>query len=184
MLTDDALQARLQSRFALVVHFSTVMGREQAFPDDLLAVIKGGWREWPLSCCVVWPDHPMRLPGHVGVVLSPRVQNVLSAYGDDAGSFVTPAGDNEALGSGGLSEAALEATFAPKGEYNEWRVRGAPVVAIYVDNPKRIVARRWVTLPDGEQTLVERPHTLAEVLAATCEPVVTYADGALLYLRR
>jgi hypothetical protein len=140
-MTNEELKMALQERKALVVHFSThAMTREGAFfPKDLHNAIEKK-NQWTLSCCAIWPGHAMDLPGSVGVIFEPTVDNVVSVSGDDSGSGEV---DGEEVSEGKkLTDDALKESFNATGFYNEWRVRGAEVKGIFVADPCGIVVRK------------------------------------------
>lgn len=148
-MTLEDLQAKLAARQALIVHFSAhaVMRVGLEYPTDLQQVLAEK-ELWPLSCSVLTPGHHMDLTGSVGVILEPRtVEDVLIVYHDDAGAYDV-AGDNQSRGAA-LSDATFDASIddTVPGSYNEWRVRGAKPVGIFVRDPANIQVRKKVTLP-------------------------------------
>lgn len=150
-MTDKDLSDYLAAKGAAVVHLShhAVMDPSRPiFPEDLRRAIAKR-DEFNLSCVVVWPGHGMPLPGSVGVIFKPICANVLSAANSDSGSTMLPDGFD---GSGGLplSPATLASTFDVWiGNYNEWRVRGAEVVGIFVADPSNIEVKMAVVLNAG-----------------------------------
>lgn len=148
-MTDVELNAELSARDALVVHFShhATMREGVFFPQDLHDAIQ--YRDdWPLSCCVVWPNHQMELPGSVGVIFSPSVSDVLSVLNTDSGSSIGVGGKDNSDGIP-LSRQSLSASFNVLGHYNEWRVRGAEVYGVYVSDVDSIAVRKEVRLDVG-----------------------------------
>jgi len=137
----------LKSRSALIVHFSHHGNMREAgmFPNDLQDTIQNV-ENWTLSCCVVWPDHKMSLPGSVGVVLRPRsLGSIVSVREIDSGSSTQENGEDWGFGLP-LTRESFAGSFAvPAGEYNEWRVRDFDVVAVYVDG-KPLGKKRSVTM--------------------------------------
>ena len=135
-MTGEELNALLAQKQALLVHFShhSNMREGSEFPGDLQAAIDNVSR-WDLSCCLIWPGHPMKLPGSVGVIIEPTVSGVVSVSPDDSGS--------SSLGSLGeqLTKESLERSFAlAPGRYNEWRIVGKRALGIFVTDPNCI----WV----------------------------------------
>lgn len=153
LMADADLTFALERQKAVVVHFShhANMRENGVFPDDLQNAIKNK-DVWSLSCSVLWPGHKMQPCGSVGVMFRPTMDSVLSVYNSDSGSFLGPDGTDI---SGGLPLNAdtFESTFQVVGEYNEWRVKGAEVIGIFVHDINQIEAKGWDEipgLPDGE----------------------------------
>ncbi|MEQ9039406.1 MAG: hypothetical protein RIE24_13740 [Silicimonas sp.] len=148
MLDPAELRSLLVSRGICIVHFShhANMREGGVFPDDLLAAIEHS-DQWNLSCCALWPGHQMALPGDVGLIFEVDHPNqILSVCADDAGASQT---DDGAEVSGGLepTKETIEASLAvPLGGYNEWRVKGARVAGIYVENPDSICVKQKLSV--------------------------------------
>lgn len=145
-MTHEELLAKLEARQALIVHFSAhaVMRAGLDFPTDLQQVLAEKER-WPLSCSVLTPGHRMDVTGSVGVILEPRAaEDVLRVHHDDAGAYDDD-GANQSLGAA-LSDAAFDASIndTGPGAYNEWRVRGARPVGIFVLDPATILVRQTI----------------------------------------
>ncbi|MGE4302607.1 MAG: hypothetical protein AB7E24_01080 [Novosphingobium sp.] len=152
--------AKLDARQALIVHFSAhaLMRKGVDFPTDLKQVLAGK-EPWPLSCSVLTPGHHMNVTGSVGVILEPRaVEDVLRVHHGDAGAY-DDAGVNQSLGAV-LSDATFDASIddTEPGAYNEWRVRGARPVGIFVLDPTNILVRQKFSF--------EGPYGLEEDIAA------------------
>jgi hypothetical protein len=147
-MTDEELSDYLAAKGAVVVHLShhAVMDRERPiFPEDMLRAIDKR-AEFNLSCVVVWPGYGMPLPGSVGVIFKPLCENVVSAANSDSGSTMLADGSD---GSGGfpLSPETLASTFNVWiGNYNEWRVRDAEVLGIFVADPPNILVKKEIVL--------------------------------------
>ncbi|MBR0670744.1 hypothetical protein [Neoroseomonas soli] len=170
-MTYDELRARLKARQALIVHFShhAAMRGELVYPTDLRQVF-AEQEAWPLSCSVLTPGHRMKVVGSVGVVLEPRTaEDVLRVYHDDAGAYAEGS-NNHSLGEL-LSAASFDASLnrvAP-GSYNEWRVRGAKPVGLFIEDPANIEVRHKAQceLPWGTETIIAPKRIcLAEVRTA------------------
>jgi len=146
-MTDDILTAALEQRKAVVVHFShyAKMRADGVFPDDLQKAISNK-DEWPLSCSVLWPGHPMQPCGGVGVMFRPTAASVLSVSNTDAGSFSESDGTDHSGGQP-LNLDTFESTFQVDGAYNEWRVRGAEVIGIFVHDIYRVEAKSAMLIP-------------------------------------
>ncbi|WP_089258517.1 hypothetical protein [Cereibacter sphaeroides] len=160
-MTHEDLLAKLDARQALIVHFSAhaVMREGLDFPTDLQQVLAEN-ESWPLSCSVLTPAHRMDVTGSVGVVLRPRtIENVLRVHFADAGAY-DDAGTNQSLGAL-LSDESFDASIdkVVPGTYNEWRVRAASPVGIFVLDPANIFVR--------QKTSVEGPYGPEEVIAAS-----------------
>lgn len=189
-MTDDSLLAELDAYKAAVVHFShhANMRKDGVFPDDLQAAILNKDR-WPLSCSVLWPDHAMQPCGSVGVIFKPAVASVLSVSNTDAGSREGDDGIDRSAGEP-LTLDAFKKTFQVSGAYNEWRVRGAEVVGIFVHDIDRIEAKKLLEIPGlpGGELLLEigcARIDLAEVFDAfTTLPVFTMTSSGLARVSR
>lgn len=170
-MTHEELLAKLAARQALIVHFSAhaVMREGLDFPTDLQQVLAEK-ELWPLSCSVLTPGHNMDVTGSVGVILRPRrVSDVLRVHHDDAGAY-DDAGTNQSLGAA-LSDASFDASIdgTVPGAYNEWRVRGAEPVGIFVLDPANILVRQKFSVdgPYGwEDTIAAGAISLDAVRAA------------------
>jgi hypothetical protein len=157
-MTYDDLLARLKARQALIVHFShhAAMRGDLVYPTDLQQVLAE--REmWPLSCSVLTPGHRMVVVGSIGVVLEPRTaQDVLRVYHGDAGAYAE-GNENYSLGEL-LSCASFDASLdeVVPGTYNEWRVRGAKPLGLFVENPANIEVRQLIQYegPWGTETTI------------------------------
>ena len=146
-ITFDEMWNELAQRQALIVHFSNHadMGRKEAyFPNDLQSAIKNyqNGPHWPLSCSVLWPGHKMSPVGSVGLILEPQsINNILSVKKSDSGSMCFQDGSEGSLGDP-LTKASLNSSFEVKqGDYNEWRVRGAKPVGIFIHDLCNIEVR-------------------------------------------
>jgi hypothetical protein len=151
-MKDNDLVKALAQREACVVHFSHHANMREGglFPKDLQEAI-AHHHKWNLSCCVLWPDHDLDLPGSVGVIFEVRtVTSVISICDGDAGAYQSDGGD-EFSGGVPLSEESFESTFGASGPYNEWRISGAQVKGIFVNNVHSIQAKKRLTfLVNGE----------------------------------
>ncbi len=167
-VSDADLERELRGRSALVVHFShhsnmPRTGRKveaDEFPGDMLNAIAIS-KDQALSCTVVWPGHGMEPVGSVGIVFAPKVANVLSAHPSDAGTFKGRDGEDVSLASP-LRRDSLLSTFEPEGRYNEWRVKGAEVIGIYIDQMRDILVKRPLENLNGE--IAAETVTLDQVL--------------------
>ena len=170
-MTDQELFDYLAAKGAAVVHLShhAVMNPTRPnFPDDMHRAIAEK-DKFNLSCVVVWPGHGMPLPGSVGVIFKPTCANVISAASSDSGSMTLSDGTDGSFGLP-LSPEALDATFNVWiGNYNEWRVRGAEVVGIFVADPSSIQVKKEVVLKAGGHEFKDvgaTPIAMDEVFAA------------------
>lgn len=141
-MTDAELDNALNERQALVVHLShhANMRAGGEFPSDLQQAIQNR-TAWPLSCVVIWPNHGMDLPGSVGVIFHPRIENILSVSNSDSGSSVALDGTDVSAGLG-LTWDTLKWSLNVMGAYNEWRIQGATPIGIFVSDPGLIQAKR------------------------------------------
>ncbi len=182
-MTREELLAKLNARQALIVHFSAhaVMREGLDFPSDLQQVLAEK-EPWPLSCSLLTPGHQMDVTGSVGVILEPRTaEDVLRVHYDDAGAY-DAAGINQSLGAA-LSDAAFDASIddTVPGAYNEWRVRAAKPVGIFVLDPANILVRQEITCegPYGPiETIAALPISLDAVRAMfSGQPILTMTPG-------
>ncbi len=189
-MTDDTLLAQLNARKATVVHFShhANMRDGGVFPYDLQQAILNK-DKWSLSCSVLWPGHSMQPCGSVGVIFQRTVASVLSVSNTDAGSHMGDDGIDRTAGEP-LSFDSFAKTFQVTGAYNEWRVRGASVLGIFVHDIVRLGAKKRLEvpgLPDGG-VLHEIGCTcidLVEVFDAfPALPVFTIAPAGLVSVSR
>ncbi|OYU45718.1 MAG: hypothetical protein CFE44_06015 [Burkholderiales bacterium PBB4] len=189
-MTDQELSDFLVAKGAAVVHLShhAVMDPNRPiWPEDMRRAIAKR-AALNLSCVVAWPGHPMSLPGSVGVICKPACAHVISAAGSDSGSTMLPDGSD---GSAGLSLTpdSLAATFevAP-GSYNEWRVRGAEVVGIFIADPTNIYVKKAVRLSAGGVEFDDVAATRISIDEVFAEfprhPVFTFGVAGLVEIRR
>ncbi|WP_374682861.1 hypothetical protein [Accumulibacter sp.] len=170
-MTDQELSAFLATKGAAVVHLSHHAVMDPArpiWPEDMRRAIAKK-DDFNLSCVVVWPGHRMPLPGSVGVIFKPTCANVVSASSSDSGSTMLPDGSDGSAGFP-LSPETLASTFDVwNGTYNEWRVRGAEVVGIFVADPSNIEVKKDVVLNAGGhefKDVAATSITMGEVFAA------------------
>lgn len=185
-MTDDELATALRTRNALVVHFSHHANMREGglFPKDMRDAIQHR-EDWVLSCCVVWPGHQMQLPGSVGIIFLPSVANVVSVSNCDSGSTTTLDG-SEYSGGSLLTPETLDNTFEVSGSYNEWRIKGAGVQGIFVQNPNHIHAKKEVPLQLGDGVIIEiaaESISINDVFAAFPSfPVFTMSGSGVIEL--
>lgn len=159
----------LAQKIIAVVHFShyAVMNHRVSFPHDLIYAIKNYQTE-TRSCCAVFPDHGMQLPGSVGLILNPKLSQLLSVCGSDSGSSDI-GGDEGSLGEEPTEDSILRSLCITDGGYNEWRVRGASPSGIFVADPKNIQAKQKVkyTVEEEQYTdIVSKRICLSQVFEA------------------
>jgi len=157
------------------------------FPEDMRRAMVMR-EELNLSCVVVWPGHRMSLPGSVGVIFKPKCANVHSVSNSDSGSTTLADGTDGSLGRP-LTQKTLAATFdVQPGHYNEWRVCGAEVIGIFVDDPRNISVKKELVFDVGGEmvrSIAADPIALAEVFSAfpTC-PIYTMGTTGLVEIFR
>ena len=170
-----------------IVHFShfAVMNHAVEFPVDLHHAIDNYQAE-TRSCCAIWPRHQMPLPGSVGVIFEPSLAHVLSVLPIDAGSSDV-SGSEYSGGSPPSEEAILESFNVPFFRYNEWRVRGAKPIGIFVDNPHNIQVKKKelfsVCGETTEQIVCKEIPFSAVVDAFPTLPIYTIGPDGLIDLR-
>lgn len=189
-MTHQELLEKLNARQALIVHFSAhaVMRDGLEYPTDLQQVLAEK-EPWPLSCSVLTPSHHMDVTGSVGVILEPRTaEDVLCVHHDDAGAYDVD-GANQSRGAA-LSDAAFDASIddTVPGAYNEWRVRGARPVGIFVLDPANIMVRQKFPMPgpfDEEEIIAAGTISLDAVrVAFPGQPIWTMTPAGPRQLRR
>jgi hypothetical protein len=136
----------LSERGIVIVHFSHLasMAHPVAFPTDLRHAIES-YRDETRSCCALWPGHHMDLPGSVGVIFDPAFAHVVSVLGNDSGSSDYGGSENSA-GCPPSEGAILDSLAVPFGGYNEWRVRGAEPIGIFVANPHDVCVKQSIPI--------------------------------------
>jgi len=144
---ESEFQKLLVNRGIVIVHFShhAVMGHSVEFPDDLQHAI-AQYQSETRSCCALSPGHCMETPGSVGIIFRPTFEQVVSVLSDDSGS--SDFGGSENSGGHTPSEQTILASLdVPAGRYNEWRVRGARPIGIFVTDTGNICAKKKVRIP-------------------------------------
>lgn len=69
------------------------------------------------------------------------------------------------MGAAPEEEAILESLSVPIGGYNEWRIRGAIPIGVFVAKPQCILAKQESTFTVGEETLKEIGSALISLQA-------------------
>lgn len=154
-MENERFKELLEQRRVAVVHFShhADMGSGVSFPNDLSHTILNYVAE-ARSCCAIYPQHKMNLPGSIGVLFAVEYPHVLTVCRTDSGSSDF-GGKEGSMGECPTEETILESLCVPDGEYNEWRVRGAKPIGIFVTNTHGILAKKESTFAfGGEQTTV------------------------------
>lgn len=182
-MEDLDFQKLLLERNIVIVHFShfAVMGHSVEFPDDLLYAISHH-KDETRSCCAIWPGHNMDLPGSVGVIFKPTIDQVVSVLADDSGSSDF-GGTESSAGEFPTSETLLASLQVPAGRYNEWRIRSAEPIGIFVEDIHNICAKKKVQLHFNGESIDEivcTNITLQSVLEAfPGRPVYTLHSSGL-----
>lgn len=168
LVDEREFQKLLTEGRIVLVHFShfAVMGHSVEFPEDLKHAI-ASYESEVRSCCALWPDHCMDLPGSVGIIFHPRFEHVVSVCCDDSGSS-NVSGSEVSGGHLPSKEAILDSLNVPVGEYNEWRIFGASPVGVFVADPGNILAKKKIKL--------ERCDT-DELIAAVCLSLYDVAEA-------
>lgn len=137
-MTDLELLTELETRQALIVHCSRLGKGDVSpdglfFPEDLrkaiqLCSVDGA----ELSCSVIWPDH-IKTFGTIGIVLKPRTtRSITSICKSVAGSHVDPISRKRKGFGKPFSKQTVVDTFVDATEYNEWVVRDADTIGIFI----------------------------------------------------
>jgi hypothetical protein len=122
----------------------------RVFPDDLrYAVEICGRQNKELSCSVIWPGHVQTF-GDVGIVLVPRsTDSVSSVSPTDSGTVILDAtGGRDGNGSP-FSAQSVSATFRESTGYNEWTVKDAETVGIFVCPKAQLQIAKRMSIKDA-----------------------------------
>lgn len=189
-MTDQELNDYLESKKALVVHFShhvLMNSNHPYYPEDMLRVLKRNG-EFPNSCSVLWPGHTMDLIGSVGVLFEPTCETIHSVSAGDSGSLTFNDGTEGSLGRP-LAYPNLESSFdVPPGSYNEWRIQGAAIKGIFIADPKNILVKCEVEKDVNGQKIkfdTQKRITISEVFATFPDSLIftMNAQGKIGILR-
>jgi hypothetical protein len=169
-MTEDEFSLLVDKEAIAVVHFSHFadMGRKLTFPDDMRQAISNT-NIWALSCCALTPGRRMQLPGEVGILLCPKLSHVLSVSSGDAGASTLPDGSELSGGQPPSREAVLTSLNPGLQSYNEWRVRGAEVVGIFVSRVDHVAVKKRLSF-DG-------PLGPEQTIASECVPLGVVFDA-------
>lgn len=153
MLTNTQFKQLLRTHNIVVVHFShfATMNFEVEFPDDLQHAIEHFANE-TRSCCALFPGHKMDLPGAIGLIFDPEIDQVLSVCATDSGSS-NYGGKEESLGVRPSEDTILQSLDVRTGTYNEWRVHGSKPVGVYITNPTYIEAKKAFFKEFGDELI-------------------------------
>ncbi len=193
------LLAELQVHKALIVHCSRTGKGDEAigglfYPSDLRNAILICAAGSELCCSVVWPNH-LETFGPVGIVLKPRsTASITSIYDHDSGSSIDPKTGKRVSMGAPFSNQAVLGTFANAISYNEWNVKDAGTIGIFVHPTQRWdVARRCnlTELPNydpamGDGTVIGAVTiTLADVVADFPKlPIYSFHRGEIVRVER
>ena len=197
------LLAELRTRNALIVHCSRTGKANEAigglfYPDDLrraISICDGGTE---LCCSVIWPDH-LETFGAVGIVLKPRsTASVTSIWHQDSGTrFDATSQKREGLGVPYDRQAVLNTFVKPTG-YNEWNVRDADTIGIFVHPTEPLDVSRPCKLSSlpgyapttGEEAIAEEtvigPFTITPANVATDFPklpIYSFRQGMIVRIK-
>lgn len=141
----------LCERNVVLVHFShhSTMNYEVEFPGDLIFAVKNHVTE-TLSCCALFPGYKMDLPGSIGVILEPTLEQVLTVCGFDSGSS-NYGGKEGSLGVPPTQSTINQSLIVSEDGYNEWRILGARPIGFFVADPDNIYVKKKVMIPIGEE---------------------------------
>lgn len=141
----------LKNKNVLIVHFShdATMREGVYFPNDLLYAINNK-DVLNLSCSAIYPGHTMDPVGSIGVIFKPRVKSIISVCSGDSGSYMSISGEEYSGGKIPTKKNILE-SLNPTGHYNEWRIKGAKVMGIFIRDDDNIQARgeTCIEIPPG-----------------------------------
>ena len=137
-MTYDELIDELVARKVLIVHCSRP-GKADLGPDGLLfpcdlhnAIDICANQGKELCCSVIWPGH-VETFGDVGIILKPRsTASVTSICTTDGGTWFDPRVGKRLGGGDPFSSQTVIDTFMKATTYNEWNVRDADTIGIFV----------------------------------------------------
>jgi hypothetical protein len=137
-MNDAEFLEKLADRKAFIVHCSRPgKGNEGIggllFPEDLRNATTICANESKELCCsVVWPEHSETF-GDVGIILKPRsTKSITSICTSDGGTWIDPNTGMRHGGGAPFSRDAVVDTFENATSYNEWTVRDADTIGIFV----------------------------------------------------
>ncbi|KXV60225.1 hypothetical protein AD947_02615 [Acetobacter tropicalis] len=143
-MTLNELFEELSQREALIVHCSTqakstgtplpgsVARAPLYYPNDMITA-KGIFETGSerLCCSIIWPKHSDTW-GDIGLVVKPHnVGSILDVCSHDAGS-PSDATLGQGYGKPFTKDAVMETFEKSSGEHNEWGIKGAEVIGIFV----------------------------------------------------
>lgn len=146
-MEEDKLKEIIRDHKITVVHFShdAVMAHRVVFPEDLKYAIDN-YSSDTRSCCAIFPGHSMSLPGSVGVIFAiQNIEEILSVSCQDSGAS-DYSGSEDSMGVEPTENAITESLNQQVGSYNEWRIRGAKPIGIFVANPMNIMVKKEIKL--------------------------------------
>lgn len=128
----------LKNNNVTVVHFShhQRMSHDVEYPDDLNHAIKH-YKTEIRSCCAICPTHQMDLPGSVGIIFKPELENIVSVCNFDSGSS-----DFGSLGDAPSENSLRESLNVAPYTYNEWVIKGAEPKGIFIANVGEILVKK------------------------------------------
>lgn len=186
-MDESSFKKLVKDHSIVVIHFShhAIMGHEVEFPDDLNYAI-AHFADEERSCCAIYPGYEMNLPGSVGVIFEPAFSNVISVCQCDSGS--------SAYGSMGQppSEQTILASLCVQAceegcKYNEWRIKGAIPIGIFVSNPLNICVKKknlCTNVPISFEGIAGESICLADVFTAFPKlPIYSMGSNGLIQLR-
>ena len=184
-MTYDELIETLTERKALIVHCSRSGKTDEEkdalfFPEDLKrarGIFAGEGKD--LCCSVIWPAHTETF-GCVGIILRPRSVQSIAAIGTrDGGTYLDPKTGERVLSGVPFSAKAVMDTFANATDYNEWNVKDADTVGIFVKLDEPIMVTKLCDLklhPDYHPAMGDVGLTPQTVIIHLSKVVETFPD--------
>lgn len=172
------------------------MDNASLFPDDLKNAIKiCELGQGDLSCSLIWPAH-IKTFGAVGIILEPSsIDSITSISPKDSGTSVCSNGMRKGDGVPFSAEAVMD-TFANSTDYNEWTVKNAKTIGIFVNHHEPLEVARRVSakdIPGYDPTmahLFDNPEIIGTVMISISEiqtdfpslPIYQYQNGDIIQI--
>ena len=161
-MTEAEFKSILHQEEISVVHFShcAVMKHRVPFPIDLEHALENP--KETRSCCAIFPNYKMTLPGSVGIIYEPSLSDVLSVFNSDSGSS-----DHDGI-EGSFGEKPTKATVKNSlkirnQKYNEWRVIASNPVGVFIHDTQRIMAKQNIVYNVGGSEYSEIVESKIEI---------------------
>ena len=172
------------------------MDNVSLFPDDLKNAMKiCELGQGDLSCSLIWPAH-IKTFGAIGIILEPRsLASITSISPTDSGTSVCSDGMRKGGGVPFSAEAVVD-TFANSTDHNEWTIKDAKTVGIFVNHHEPLEVAQLVSakdIPGYDPTmdhLIDDPEIICSVTISIVEikadfpnlPIYRYQDAEIIQI--